>query len=79
MNRIVVERRVNGEGILQLTIPLGVNEAGKDVRITLEPVNTKSKITLDEWRATIQATSGGWQGEFDRPPQGEVEEREPLS
>jgi hypothetical protein len=28
MNRIVVERRVSGEGVLELTLPLGKDEAG---------------------------------------------------
>jgi hypothetical protein len=79
MNRIVIEQRVSGDGVLQLTLPLGVEEADRDVRITVEPVGQKREMTLDEWRAGILATAGGWQGEFERPPQGKLEEREPLS
>jgi hypothetical protein len=82
MNRIVVERRVSGEGVLELTLPLGMDEAGRDVRITVEPVGPKTvakAMTTDEWQIGVLATAGGWQGEFVRPPQGALEEREPLT
>jgi hypothetical protein len=70
MNRIVVERRVSGEGVLELTLPLGMDEAGSDVRITVEPVGPETpakEMTPDEWRTRVLATAGGWQGEFVRP------------
>ena len=79
MNRIVVERRVSDDGLLQLTMPLGADQAGRAVRVTVEPVRPKKEMTAEEWRGGIVATAGGWQGEFERPPQGELEEREPLS
>jgi hypothetical protein len=79
MNRIVVERRVSGDGVLELTLPLGADEAGRDVLVTIEPVGLNREMTLDDWRAGVLATAGGWQGEFERPPQGKLEEREPLS
>lgn len=79
MNRIVVERRVSSDGVLQLTLPLGADEAGRDVRVTVEAVGPKKEMTPEEWRAGVLATAGGWQGEFERPPQGELEERDPLS
>ena len=41
MNRIVVERRVNNDGFLQLTLSLGPEEAGRDVRVTIDPVGRK--------------------------------------
>ena len=79
MNRIVVERRVSDNGILELTLPLGTEEAGQEVRITIELVGPNKEITPEEWRAGILATAGGWQGEFERLSEGVVEEREPLS
>jgi hypothetical protein len=39
MNRIVVERRLNCDGVLQLTLALGADEPGRDVRVTVEPVD----------------------------------------
>lgn len=79
MNRIVVERRVNDDGSLQLDLPLGLEEAGRDVRITIEPVSLKNEMTQAEWQAGILATAGGWQGEFERPVGDVLEERNPLS
>jgi hypothetical protein len=79
VNRIVVERQVNGDGVLHFSLPLGAGEAGRNMRVTIEPVGPKKQMTPDEWRAGILATAGGWQGEFERPTPGELEEREPLS
>lgn len=48
MNRIVVERRVSSDGVLQLTLALGRDEADRDVRVTLEPVSPKKEMTPEE-------------------------------
>ena len=79
MNRIVIERRVNDDGYLHLALPLGTEEAGLNVRITIEPVSLKKEMTQAEWQAGILATAGGWQGEFERPVGDVLEERNPLS
>ena len=79
MNRIVVERKVGDGGLLLFTLPLGASEAGQDVRVTIEPIDLKCVMTPEEWRTGILATAGTWQGEFERPPHGELEERDPLS
>ena len=34
MNRIVVEKRVSDEGVLEFKLPMGMGEAGRDVRVT---------------------------------------------
>ena len=78
MNRIVIERRVNADGSLQLDLPLGMEEAGRDVRVTIEPVSLKKTMTQAEWEAGILATSGGWQGEFERPAGDVLEERDRM-
>jgi len=78
MTRIVIESRVGGDGVLYQTLPLGLSEAGQDVRVTVEPIAPASR-SAEEWRQAVLATAGGWQGDFKRPPQGEYEDREPLS
>jgi len=78
MNRIVVNSRVGSDGILQLTLPVGSDAADQEVRITVEAVSP-STLSPDEWRRRILETAGKWQGEFERPEQGEYEQREPLS
>jgi hypothetical protein len=77
MNRIVVKSRVDGNGILQLTLPLGSADADREVQITVEPVGPPAP-SADEWRRGILEAAGKWQGEFERPEQGAYEQREPV-
>jgi hypothetical protein len=78
MNRIVVKSRVGSNGILQLALPLGLADADREVQITVEPAEPAA-LSPDEWRRAILETAGKWQGEFERPEQGDYEQREPLS
>jgi hypothetical protein len=77
MNRIVVKSRIGSNGILQLALPVGAAAAGREVQITVEPVGPAA-LSPDEWRQSILETAGKWQGELERPEQGEYEQREPL-
>ncbi len=47
-------------------------------QVTVEPLGP-SAPSPEEWRRRILDTAGQWQGEFERPEQGEYEQREPLS
>jgi hypothetical protein len=76
---MVVRSKVSSDGILHLALPVGLEEADQEVQVTVEPVPPKKAMTQDEWRAWVQSMAGTWQGDFERPPQGEYEEREPLS
>jgi hypothetical protein len=78
MSRIEVLSKVGNDGVLRLTVPLPSGDAGRDVRVTVEPVSNTT-MTQEEWRAFILSTAGVWQGDFERPPRGEYEEREPLA
>ena len=78
MNRIVVRSRVDSNGILQFSLPVGPASADQEVQITVDPVGPLP-LSVDEWRRRILETAGKWQGEFERPEQGEFEQREPLS
>lgn len=77
MTPIVLTSKVGPDGVLHLTLPL--TAADQEVRVTVEPVVAKKQLTPEEWRAFILSTAGSWQGEFERPEQLELEEREPLS
>jgi hypothetical protein len=35
-------------------------------------------MSQDEWKELVLSTGGKWQGEFQRPEQGDYERREPL-
>jgi hypothetical protein len=78
MTRLVVKSRIGSDGVLRLHLPVGQAEAGKEVQVTVEPAPAPA-MSQEEWRERILATAGKWQGDFERPPQGEYEEREPLA
>lgn len=78
MNRMVVKSKVDGAGILHLELTVGVDEANKEVQVTVEPV--RPTMTQKEWQAYILATAGSiTDPTFERPPQPPLEKREPLS
>lgn len=78
MTPIVLISKVGPDGVLHLALPLAA--ADRDVRVTVEPITPKKQMTPDEWRAFILSTAGSIPDPtFERPPQGELEDREPLS
>lgn len=77
MNRMVMISRVGLDGFLHLDLPLGVGAANQEVQITVEPVH-RNAMTQEEWEAWVRSLAGTWQGEFERMPQEEYEDREPL-
>ena len=81
MNRIVIRSKVGSDGVLHLSMPLGLVDAGEDVQVTVEPYSPQRTViqTPGEWKSWVEEMSGSWQGDFERPPQGEYEQRESLS
>jgi hypothetical protein len=57
---------------------MGVAHADQEVQVTIEEVG-RPTLSQDEWRRGILETAGKWEGEFERPHQGEYEQRKPLS
>jgi hypothetical protein len=78
MDRMVVKSTVSGDGILHLVIPVGIESANKEVQVTVEPA-PPVPMSQEEWQELVLSTGGKWQGDFERPEQGEYEQREPLS
>lgn len=77
MTPIVLTTRVGSDGILHLALPPAA--ADQDVRVTVEPITPTKKMTPEEWRVFILSTAGSiTDPTFERPPQGELEQREPL-
>ena len=46
MNRIVLTTRVGGDGNVQVNLPVGAEEAGTEVQVTVEPLAGLLKGTL---------------------------------
>ena len=79
MNRMVVKSRGGSDGVLHLALPVGVEEADKEVLITVELATPKKVMTQEEWEAWVDLTAGSiTDPTFIRHPQGEYEERDSL-
>lgn len=78
MNRITLKSRVSEDGTLRLSLPLGAQEAGHDVQVTVEPFDVSPPMTSEAWQAWVTSMAGSWQGEFERSPQGDFEQRDPF-
>ena len=77
-----ITSRVGADGVLAIELPLGPAEANREVRVTVVPLAPNSDMSEQdwaEWRAWVKAMAGQWQGEFERPPQDDYEERDSLS
>ena len=80
MTRIVVHSRVGTDGVLRLNVPIGPAAADDEVEVTIETAGSKQQTVaeLEEWRQFVLSTAGAWQGELERPEQGDYEERDEL-
>jgi hypothetical protein len=78
MKRWIFQTTIGEDGIL--SVPLGVEESHREVLVTVEPIDDRTKsMTQDEWRAFVLATAGSIDDPtFERPPQGSVETRDEL-
>lgn len=78
MTRIKLKSKVGSDGVLRLEVPVGLEDAGCDVELTIEPVPS-NETANEDYLEFLRSTAGAWQGEFERLPQGEYELRDPLS
>jgi predicted DNA-binding antitoxin AbrB/MazE fold protein len=63
-------------GVLKLERPLPLEE---HQRVTVHIMPRAERVSQDAWREIVLSTAGKWEGEFERPEQGQYEAREPLS
>jgi hypothetical protein len=78
VQRMIVKSRVGADGVLRVTLPVGEAEAHTEVQLTIEPLSPTGKVSRD-YLEFLKATAGAWQGDFQRPEQGDYEVRDPLS
>ena len=79
MKSIVLKSKVGADGILHLSVPIGLAEADTEVKVTVESVSSEKPRTQQEWSAWVDSMAGSWLGDFERPAQGVFENRETLS
>ena len=78
MTRIILQSRTGPDGTLHLDVPLGPEQAGREVQVVIEPA--PKRMTQAEYAAWVQSMAGSiTDPAFERPPQLPLEEREPLS
>jgi hypothetical protein len=79
MSHIELASRVGADGVLRISVPLGPDEANREVKVTVEPADACARLSRpsrEEWQEFIRATAGCISDPtFQRPPQGEYERR----
>ena len=73
--------RVDPNG--NVVVPVGVERAGSEVKVTIQPVTVPpappSQMSEQQWREFVARTAGSVDdATFERPPQGEYERRSEL-
>lgn len=80
MTHIELRTKVGPDGVLSISVPVGIADANREVKVVVETVESgvkkASDMTTDEWKQFILQTAGSWQGDFERPEQGEYETRD---
>jgi hypothetical protein len=79
MNRMVFYSVVGRDGVLHITVPIGKEYADREVQVTIDPVRAgPTSKTQEEWRDFVLSTAGAWQGDLERPEQGEYQKQDDL-
>jgi len=75
MNAMTVRSRVDADGVLRVAVPVGAEEADREVQVTIEPLPHRADEHAEyvEW---LRSMAGRWKGEFERMPQGDFEVRD---
>ncbi len=75
MTTVVVRSRVDADGVLRVSVPIGEANAKQEVKVTIEPVPSNKEERAD-YIAWLENSAGQWQGDFERMPQGDFEKRD---
>jgi hypothetical protein len=82
MRHVEFKSKVGPDGVLTLTIPVGLSAANCDVNIIVEsaePSAGTDPMNRDQWNRFIASTAGSISDPtFQRYPQGEFEPREEM-
>ncbi len=79
MKAFDVVEHADADKILRLAIPVDEANRSYHLVVLVEPASYDVKPPMREWPpGFFEATAGKWVGDFERPPQGEFETREPL-
>ncbi|MCE5268772.1 MAG: hypothetical protein LLG00_12890 [Planctomycetaceae bacterium] len=76
MCHVEIRSKVGADGVLTISLPLGLAEANREVRVVVEPSEHLASSSVAEWREFIGSMQGCISDPtFRRPDQGEYESR----
>jgi len=81
MQSIKLHSHVGEDGMLQISVPIGMTDVELEVMVIVQPiVKTESAKTPEElgWSPGFFERTAGAIPDLERPPQGEYEARESL-
>jgi hypothetical protein len=82
MHTIQTTSHVGPDGMLKLSVPVGIVDADVQVTVVVEPMASAQPLSgadREEWRQFVAETAGSIQDPtFFRHEQGEYETREPM-
>jgi hypothetical protein len=61
MTRFETKSRIGSDGVLNVTVPLGIAEANREVRVIIEPVDRPERapsMGREEWKQFVMETAG---------------------
>src|SRR4051812_23854951 len=65
MNRIIVTTKVSSDGNVHLDVPVGADEVGADVQVTVEPIDCAGQRTLSACDLLNSGLVGIWEQRAD--------------
>ena len=80
MRRIEMIATVTNDGTLTIPVPADVTPGAHAVIVEIDerPVGPEHRDATD-WPTFLKETAGAWRGDYERPAQGDYEERDELS
>ncbi|MEK6260315.1 MAG: hypothetical protein AABP62_16985 [Planctomycetota bacterium] len=77
MTRIILRSPVGVDGVLRLAVPVGSAAAECQMQVTIESIPTEAADSSDyiNW---LDRIAGQWQGDFERLPAIDFEQRDSL-
>jgi hypothetical protein len=80
MTTIELRSRVDADGVLNISVPLGKSDANREVRVTVERVDdSPPAMSPDQWHQFVHEMAGSISDPtFTRQSQGEFEQRDRL-
>ncbi len=80
MTPVELRSRVDANGVLNLSVPLGKSDANREVRVTVQPLDDlTAPMSADQWHHFVHEMAGSIADpSFQRHPQGDYEQRDDL-